>query len=73
MVNKLNKIKNFVPALIEKAASVIDIRDILVYGGLISIGYGFYQLFPWLGWVVFGVLSMLLGLGWLFRVPRGIS
>ncbi|MFA5378633.1 MAG: hypothetical protein WC455_22960 [Dehalococcoidia bacterium] len=47
-----------------------DIRDLLVYGGLLSIGYGLYQLFPWLGWTVFGLISMLLGLGWLFRVRK---
>ena len=47
-----------------------DIRDYLVYGGLLSMGYGFYKLFPWLGFVAFGVVSMLLGLGWILRVKR---
>ena len=47
-----------------------DVRDLLVYGGLLCIGYGLYQLFPWLGWTAFGLGSMLLGLGWLFRVRK---
>jgi len=53
-----------------KALSAFDIRDCLVYGGLFCIGYGLYQLFPWLGWTVFGLVSMLLGLGWIIRVPK---
>ena len=51
-------------------AKNFDIRDYLVYGGLLSIGYGFYMFLPWLGFVVFGVVSMLLGLGWILRVKR---
>ena len=47
-----------------------DIRDYLVYGGLLSIGYGFYEFMPGLGFIAFGVISMLLGLGWLFRVRK---
>lgn len=55
---------------INAAWAAFDVRDLLVYGGLVSIGYGLYQLFPWLGWTAFGVVSMLLGLGWLFRVKK---
>jgi hypothetical protein len=55
---------------INAAWKALDVRDLLVYGGLFSIGYGLYQLFPWLGWTAFGVVSMLLGLGWLFRVRK---
>jgi len=47
----------------------IDIRDILIFGGLISLSYGSYELYPWLGFVVLGAVSMLLGLGWLLRRP----
>jgi len=54
----------------QKAAKAADIRDFLVYGGLFCLFYGFYQLFPWLGWVILGAISMLLGLGWLFRIPK---
>jgi hypothetical protein len=55
---------------ISAAWAAFDVRDVLVYGGLFSIGYGLYHLFPWLGWTVFGLISMLLGLGWLFRVRK---
>jgi hypothetical protein len=52
------------------AWAAFDIRDFLVYGGLFSIGYGLYQFRPWLGWTAFGVVSMLLGLGWILRVRK---
>jgi len=52
------------------AWSAFDVRDLLVYGGMFSIGYGLYQLHPWLGWTAFGVVSMLLGLGWILRVRK---
>jgi hypothetical protein len=70
-VNKIARIKIYLLPLIEEARKALDIRDFLVYGGLFSLSYGFYQLFPWLGWVIFGIFSMLLGLGWLFRLPKG--
>jgi hypothetical protein len=73
----LEKIKKFfsrtyggIKTVAVKALSAFDIRDCLVYGGLFCIGYGLYQLFPWLGWAVFGLVSMLLGLGWIIRVPK---
>jgi hypothetical protein len=65
-VSILNTIKSRLGA----AWAAFDVRDLLVYGGLISIGYGLYQFRPWLGWTAFGVVSMLLGLGWLFRVRK---
>ena len=66
----IRKISNFIKSLFKGLWSAFDIRDLLTYGGLLSIGYGFYRLFPWLGFVVLGVVSMLLGLGWLIRIPR---
>ena len=66
----IKKIGSFIKSLLSKAWSAFDIRDVLVYGGLSFIGYGFYQLFPWLGWVISGAVSMLLGLGWIIRIPK---
>jgi hypothetical protein len=66
LVTALKTLKSRISA----AWAAFDIRDLLVYGGLFSIGYGLYQLFPWLGWTAFGIVSMLLGLGWLFRVRK---
>jgi len=45
-------------------------RDFLVFGGLASLGYGFYMFKPWLGFVVVGGTTMFLGLGWLMRRPK---
>ncbi len=66
LVTALKAVKSRISA----AWAALDVRDLLVYGGLLSIGYGLYQLRSWLGWTVFGVVSMLLGLGWLFRVKK---
>ena len=59
-----------VRGLLVSIKSSFDMRDLLVYGGLFFIGYGLHQLYPWLGFTAFGVVSMLLGLGWLFRVLK---
>jgi hypothetical protein len=57
--------ENILRGLIEK----IDIRDVLIFGGLLSLSYGSYELRSWLGFVVLGAVSMLLGLGWILRRP----
>ena len=66
LVSVLKTVKSRIGA----AWAALDVRDLLVYGGLLSIGYGLYQLFPWLGWTAFGIVSMLLGLGWILRVRK---
>jgi len=70
MVRIIKRLGNFIASLFKSLWNAFDIRDILVYGGLFFIGYGFYQLFPWLGWVISGAVSMLLGLGWIIRIPK---
>ena len=52
---------------ISKIKDYLDIRDILVFGGLGMLGYGLYLFEPWTAYVVTGVLLMILGIGWLFR------
>lgn len=66
----ITKFYGFLSTRIEAIRKAIDVRDILVYGGLFFIGYGLYQLYPWLGLTAFGIVSMLLGLGWIIRVPK---
>lgn len=49
---------------------LFDIRDILVFGGIGSLGYGLYLRFGlWLPLIVCGALIMILGLGFLTRQP----
>lgn len=43
----------------------LDVRDVLVFGGLSMLGYGLYLLRPWLGFAVSGAL--LMGIGYLMR------
>jgi len=54
---------------VKAVKSAFDVRDFLVFGGMFSLGYGLYTLYPWLGFSAFGLTSMLLGLGWLTRRP----
>ena len=68
MKAKLKALHFLLASWIVEHREMFDIRDFLVYGGLLCVGYGLYQLFPWLGWTAFGLLSMMLGLGWLFRI-----
>jgi hypothetical protein len=69
-MNFVTKFYGFLSTRIEALKKVVDVRDILVNGGMFCIGYGLYQLYPWLGITAFGVVSMLLGLGWIIRVPK---
>jgi hypothetical protein len=69
-MNFIAKFFGSLSSRIEVLIKAIDVRDVLVYGGLFCIGYGLYKLFPWLGFTAFGVVSMLLGLGWIIRVPK---
>jgi hypothetical protein len=63
-VKIVKKTANLIKSLLLGACKVLDIRDILVYGGLYSFGYGLWLLRPWLGFAVPGLLLFLLGLLW---------
>jgi hypothetical protein len=47
---------------IPSAFKAVDLRDFFVFGGLSMLGYGLYQLYPWLGWTVSGTILMSFGL-----------
>jgi len=61
---------NFVGASTKFISRLIDIRDFFIFGGLSLIGYGLWQVLPWVSCVVCGLISMLLGLDWLTRRPN---
>lgn len=42
--------------------SVLDLRDLFVFGGLSLVFYGTYQALPWLSFVVTGAILLALGL-----------
>jgi hypothetical protein len=69
-VNILSKTGDYLESWVGTVKSAFDIRDFCVFGGLFCIGYGLYLFRPWLGFSVFGAVSMLLGLGWLVRRPK---
>jgi hypothetical protein len=52
--------------MIRKIASAIgkeiDLRDCFVFGGLILMGYGFYQFRPWVAFVVCGAILLAIGI-----------
>lgn len=66
LVTAFKAIKSWIGA----AWAALDVRDLLVYGGLFSIGWGSYLIRPAFGFIVWGIVSMLLGLGWILRVRK---
>jgi len=63
----IETIKNSIKSFFSSVYNSFDLRDILVFGGMASIGYGLYQYCNWSAFAVCGALLMLLGLGWLDR------
>lgn len=58
MINRIATAASCVVALLR----AIDIRDILVFGGLGLLGYGLWLLRPWMGFAVTGAVLMGIGL-----------
>jgi len=63
-VKIIRKIGRFIKSLVQGLWSAFELRDIFVFGGLYSLGYGLWLLHPWLGFAVSGLLLFLLGLLW---------
>jgi len=70
MIKPIKRFLQGIKSFSARVYAAFDVRDWLTYGGLFSIGYGFHLFMPWLGYVAFGVVSMLLGLGWIIRIPK---
>jgi hypothetical protein len=64
MVKTIRKIGNFIKSLFKGLWNAFELRDIFVFGGLFSLGYGLWLLRPWLGFAVPGLLLFVLGLLW---------
>ncbi len=45
----------------KKIITAIDIRDVLLFGGLAMLGYGLHLFHPWIAFSVCGVLLMAIG------------
>lgn len=44
-----------------RVIAFFDLQDLLVFGGLAAVTVGAYQIYPPLGWIVPGAVSMALG------------
>jgi hypothetical protein len=64
-LTKLKQIVAKAASLVGSIKNGLDVRDVLVFGGLSMLGYGLYLLRPWLGFAVAGAL--LMGIGYLMR------
>ena len=61
----IKKIGNFFASLFKSLWNAFDIRDILVLGGLVMLGYGLsLEWGLWLALMVCGVIMFILGLLW---------
>ena len=54
-------ISEFFRSRIKSLAEWFDVRDFFMLAGFISLAYGLYQLFPWLAYVVSGLILMATG------------
>ena len=64
MQNPLPPFFSFEKSPTLRALKALDVRDILVFGGLAMLGYGLFLFKPWLGFAVPGFLMLILGLLW---------
>jgi hypothetical protein len=69
VVKIIDKIKDSARSLLSWLKSALDIRDFLLFGGLVLLGYGLWLYAPWLGFAVpgailtaFGIFIWILGL-----------
>ena len=61
----IKRLGNFVGALFKGLWRAFDIRDILVEGGLLMLGYGLYLKWGlWLGLMVCGIILFSMGFLW---------
>ena len=61
----IRKVGNFIKSLFKGLWEFFEFRDVLVYGGLIMLGYGLYLKWGlWLGLMVCGIIMFILGLLW---------
>jgi hypothetical protein len=69
--NKNVILYGWIMGALKKFLSVFDLRDVLVFGGIFLIGFGLYKVHPGAAFSTSGALLLLLGLGWLTRMPPG--
>jgi hypothetical protein len=65
----INRSKNFLLPNIKGAYTALDSRDFFVFGGLSMAGYGLYQVYPALSFIVCGSFLVCLGMGFFVRRP----
>jgi len=61
----IRKICGFLKSLMCGIWAFFEFRDVLVYGGLVMLGYGLHLKWGlWLGLMVCGIIMFILGLLW---------
>lgn len=48
---------------LKKLAALLDVRDVLAFGGLGLLGYGLYAIYPPAAFIAMGALLFWLGAG----------
>jgi len=65
VIKLIKRILCGIRAFPSKAYAVFDVRDVLVFGGLVMLGYGLYLRWGlWLGLMMCGIIMFILGLLW---------
>jgi len=64
-VRIIRKVGNFIKSLFKSLWGFFEFRDVLVYGGLVMLGWGLHLKWGlWLGLMMCGVIMFILGLLW---------
>ena len=58
---KLRAMRTRLAGLARNYAGAVDLRDLLVFGGLAAIGYGVNMIYPPAAWIVCGAVLFWLG------------
>lgn len=59
---KLRELKGRLTAALARIVPEMDMRDVLVFGGIASAGYGIGMIYPPAAWVFCGVMAFWLGI-----------
>lgn len=62
LLRRIRAARPQVELLARRAADSVDRRDLFVFGGLASMGYGIGQIYAPAAWVVVGAIVFLIGM-----------
>lgn len=65
-MQKISQLITFLKSCVSRAVSGLDVRDVLILGGLSMLFYGIYLYCPWLAFTVCGSIVFVMGVAGYF-------